>query len=459
MSAGASAGSSSRCRSSSSSSSSHGSSAEDARDAARRQAWFATVDRRQEQQEQLAASVEAGHTAVAAGQAAAAVVPVVAADFDSAGAFDGFRLGWVFKAGPNGLGYYRDYGPDADGGPKAAPLTPTASSAASAELFGYLDAARSHAGRGGDGGAGAGEVMWGLDTAAAAGVGGVKLGALARAEDGLLGRGAQSQVLLYRHLDPPPGFRGMLQYGVKAIAKAGLSARAASRALEEKAALAAAAAAWAGRPGKSPIVRLCGTGQDETALYLITEFLSKGTLTELAPVPPSLARYYVGALAVALEQSHALGFVHRDIKLDNVLLDGDAVPRLIDFGLCRRLRRGERASSLVGTLGCAAPEVLAGLPYGHAAEWWSVGVALHHLLLGAPPFDPGAGPAMEPVSHFCACIGSLCLRQCVHGASIGRMGCAGQPRGAGELGGAHERWRACGDAGRQRAAHPARVRG
>jgi serine/threonine protein kinase len=287
----------------------------------------------------------------------------------------------------------------------------------------------------------------------------VKLGALARAEDGLLGRGAQSQVLLYRHLDPPPGFRGMLQYGVKAIAKAGLSARAASRALEEKAALAAAAAAWAGRPGKSPIVRLCGTGQDETALYLITEFLSKGTLTELAPVPPSLARYYVGALAVALEQSHALGFVHRDIKLDNVLLDGDAVPRLIDFGLCRRLRRGERASSLVGTLGCAAPEVLAGLPYGHAAEWWSVGVALHHLLLGAPPFDPGAGPAMEPVSHFCACIGSLCLRQCVHGASIGRMGCAGQPRGAGELGGAHERWRACGDAGRQRAAHPARVRG
>ena len=78
------------------------------------------------------------------------------------------------------------------------------------------------------------------------------------------------------------------------------------------------------------------------------------------------------------------------------MLDGDAVPRLIDFGLCRRLGgRNQRAYSLVGTLGCAAPEVLAGQPYAHAADWYSVGVAAHHLLLGAPPFDPSDSPLPE----------------------------------------------------------------
>ena len=89
--------------------------------------------------------------------------------------------------------------------------------------------------------------------------------------------------------------------------------------------------------------------------------------------------------------------MHRDLKLDNVMLDGEARIRLIDFGLCKRIsgaddgadglgrstRTVQRCGSLVGTAGCVAPEVLAKQPYGCSADWWAVGVAGFHLLVSA----------------------------------------------------------------------------
>jgi len=89
---------------------------------------------------------------------------------------------------------------------------------------------------------------------------------------------------------------------------------------------------------------------------------------------------------------HRAGFIHRDLKLDNVMLDGEARIRLIDFGLCKRIGGGDRGEdppsrmalrcgSLVGTAGCVAPEVLAQQPYGCSADWWAVGVAGYHLLV------------------------------------------------------------------------------
>jgi serine/threonine protein kinase len=91
---------------------------------------------------------------------------------------------------------------------------------------------------------------------------------------------------------------------------------------------------------------------------------------------------------------HRAGFIHRDLKLDNVMLDGEARIRLIDFGLCKRIwdhdepedasinaRMAQRCGSLVGTAGCVAPEVLAKQPYGCSADWWAVGVAGFHLLV------------------------------------------------------------------------------
>ncbi|XP_055513708.1 ribosomal protein S6 kinase-related protein-like isoform X2 [Leucoraja erinacea] len=74
--------------------------------------------------------------------------------------------------------------------------------------------------------------------------------------------------------------------------------------------------------------------------------------------------------------------------MENVLLNERGHLILTDFGLSRRLWRGERASTICGTIGYMAPEVLRGSPYNHSADWWSLGILLYILIAGKFPVEP-----------------------------------------------------------------------
>lgn len=63
-------------------------------------------------------------------------------------------------------------------------------------------------------------------------------------------------------------------------------------------------------------------------------------------------------LVSAISHVHDLGYVHRDIKPDNILFDLSGHLKLIDMGLCKRLSFGDKALSIVGTFDYIAPEVL-----------------------------------------------------------------------------------------------------
>ncbi|KAM8769819.1 ribosomal protein S6 kinase-related protein-like [Acanthopagrus schlegelii] len=96
-------------------------------------------------------------------------------------------------------------------------------------------------------------------------------------------------------------------------------------------------------------------------------------------------RLFAAELGSALGFLHDLGIIHRDIKMENILLNDRGHVRLSDFGLSRRLKRGGRAFTICGTIQYMAPEVLTGGPYNHAADWWSLGIMLFSLVKGEFP--------------------------------------------------------------------------
>ncbi|KAM4589636.1 ribosomal protein S6 kinase-related protein-like [Fundulus diaphanus] len=112
---------------------------------------------------------------------------------------------------------------------------------------------------------------------------------------------------------------------------------------------------------------------------LYTYWLLKGRFEE------DEVRLLAAELGGALGFLHDLGIVHRDLKMENILLSDQGHLRLSDFGLSRHLDRGGRAFTVCGTIQYMAPEVLSGGPYGHAADWWSLGILLFSLVAGEFP--------------------------------------------------------------------------
>lgn len=146
----------------------------------------------------------------------------------------------------------------------------------------------------------------------------------------------------------------------------------------------------------------------ESHIWIVTELCSGGELfdylAEKGRLSEDEARIIFGQLCLAVAYLHDKGIVHRDLKLENVLLDERCRVKLGDFGFTREYEKGVYMETFCGTTGYAAPEVLQGKRYlgpggwsfGSAAHYaedptevdiWSMGVILYCLLTGTLPFD------------------------------------------------------------------------
>ncbi|XP_038900630.1 serine/threonine-protein kinase SRK2E-like isoform X3 [Benincasa hispida] len=107
------------------------------------------------------------------------------------------------------------------------------------------------------------------------------------------------------------------------------------------------------------------------------------------------ARFFFQQLISGVSYCHAMQVCHRDLKLENTLLDGSPAPRLkiCDFGYSKSSVLHSQPKSTVGTPAYIAPEVLLKKEYdGKIADVWSCGVTLYVMLVGAYPFEDPDDP-------------------------------------------------------------------
>jgi WD40 repeat protein len=143
------------------------------------------------------------------------------------------------------------------------------------------------------------------------------------------------------------------------------------------------------------IVAIYDVGEHEGLAFFTMDLVANRTLAEAirgGPLPARKAATYLRVLAEAVQFAHGKGVLHRDLKPSNVLLDAFDQPRLTDFGLARSLA-GSSDLTLTGqALGSPAympPEQASGRPQlaGPAADVYSLGAILYHLITGRPPFQ------------------------------------------------------------------------
>lgn len=164
------------------------------------------------------------------------------------------------------------------------------------------------------------------------------------------------------------------------------------------------------------VVPIIDFGTESGTPFAVMPYLAGGSLKQRIrlqsdgqpkPDDPSMLWRWLPAIAHALDAVHANGFVHRDVKPDNILFDGLGRPYLSDFGVAKLVLQEEdaaltrgltRTGFALGTPDYMAPELVSGAKPDAFVDQYALAVVVYELVCGTKPFR-GPTPAAVMIAH------------------------------------------------------------
>jgi hypothetical protein len=134
--------------------------------------------------------------------------------------------------------------------------------------------------------------------------------------------------------------------------------------------------------------------------YLAIEYVSGGQMLDYiishGRLKERVARKFLRQMVSAVDYCHRNSVVHRDLKIENILISSTGRIKLIDFGLANLYSPRSHLNTFCGSLYFAAPELLNARPYvGPEVDIWSLGIVLYVLVCGRVPFDDQSMPMLH----------------------------------------------------------------
>ena len=148
------------------------------------------------------------------------------------------------------------------------------------------------------------------------------------------------------------------------------------------------------------------TGEIEHLPYLVMEYVKGQTLRDILKVNGALsqrdAEQVMMGVLNALEYSHRMGIIHRDIKPGNIMISEQGVVKVMDFGIARAIDDSAatmtQSQGVVGTAQYLSPEQARGESVDMRSDLYSAGCVLYEMLTGRVPFD-GDSPVAVAMQH------------------------------------------------------------
>jgi serine/threonine protein kinase/tetratricopeptide (TPR) repeat protein len=161
------------------------------------------------------------------------------------------------------------------------------------------------------------------------------------------------------------------------------------------------------------IARLLDGGTSSQGLpYFVMELIEGTRITDYceqhALVIEERLKLFI-AVCRAIQYAHQQGVIHRDIKPGNILVTGEGIPKLLDFGIAKLLEPGSGSSSVTSTISMfrpltpayASPEQISGGPITTSTDIYSLGVVLYELLCGRIPYATSGGATGDLARAVC----------------------------------------------------------